>query len=449
MKLTKITLENFRRFEKLEIPLTDCPQAIFIGNNGAGKTSILEASAKGFSWLVGRINRGEKGGGTPIDDNEILNGKTEAGVTLDIIHQGRNYQLFLSKTRKGRKKTRDSHLTDATRLAESFRVALTENEQRASLPLIAFYPVERVVLDIPLKIRVRHVFDQVDGYDNSLQQGVDFRRFFEWFRDREDSENESSTNLTDKIFALLTKMKGENPNQLWLELNRLQSSPKDRQLTAVRSAIVTFMPDFTNLRIQRRPRLQMIIDKDGQPLDVGQLSQGEKSLMALVGDIARRLAMMNPALTNPLEGEGIVLIDEVDLHLHPKWQGTILGNLARTFPNVQFLLTTHSPIVISQERKACGFILTDGTIKPTGPTYGLDVNQVLLQEMDTDIRTPQVQEKIDLLLDAIQEGQAQQAQALLDRLADELPADHIELAKARLLLSRLEVRHRGRQGEIS
>ncbi|MFM5679276.1 hypothetical protein ACET57_20090 [Aeromonas veronii] len=80
--------------------------------------------------------------------------------------------------------------TFPSKLADEYRARLTEQEN-VSLPLIAFYPVERVVLDIPLKIKEKHSFRQLDGYDNSLSQGVDFRRFFEWFREREDSENES------------------------------------------------------------------------------------------------------------------------------------------------------------------------------------------------------------------------------------------------------------------
>ncbi|WP_436718331.1 AAA family ATPase [Escherichia coli] len=125
------------------------------------------------------------------------------------------------------------------------------------------------------------------------------------------------------------------------------ASSRDRQLTAVRTAISRFMPGFSNLRVRRKPRLHMSIDKNGQTLNVLQLSQGEKSLMALVGDIARRLAMMNPMLENPLNGEGIILIDEVDMHLHPTWQRTIIQRLTTTFPHCQFVLTTHSPLVIS------------------------------------------------------------------------------------------------------
>jgi predicted ATP-binding protein involved in virulence len=92
------------------------------------------------------------------------------------------------------------------------------------------------------------------------------------------------------------------------------------------------MPYMDNLSVRRRPRLHMAIDKNGETLNVAQLFQGEKSLMALVGDIARRLAMLNPALDNPLTGDGIVSIDEVDLHLHPSWQRSLINlKLERRF----------------------------------------------------------------------------------------------------------------------
>ncbi|MGK6781396.1 hypothetical protein MMF16_00025730 [Enterobacter hormaechei] len=88
-------------------------------------------------------------------------------------------------------------------------------------------------------------------------------------------------------------------NETWSKLDKLRASSRDRQLTAVRSAIYKFMPEFSNLRVRRKPRLHMSIDKNGEPFDVAQLSQGEKSLMALIGDIARRLSVMNPELKNP------------------------------------------------------------------------------------------------------------------------------------------------------
>jgi len=115
------------------------------------------------------------------------------------------------------------------------------------LPLIAFYPVEPAVLDIPLKIRTKHTFLQLDAYDNSLNQGVDFRRFFEWFREREDTENESG--ISEDVLRELRQIFEANQD-VWEKLKKVQASAKDRQLTAVRTAIRQFMPQMDNLRVR-------------------------------------------------------------------------------------------------------------------------------------------------------------------------------------------------------
>ncbi|MCF5826040.1 AAA family ATPase, partial [Pseudomonas syringae] len=227
---------------------------------------------------------------------------------------------------------------------------------------------------------------------------------------------------------------------LWKVLVREHASSRDRQLTAVRNAVEAFMPGFTKLRVKRKPRLHMAIDKDGQTLNVSQLSQGEKSMMALVGDIARRLAMMNPALENPLHGNGIVLIDEVDLHLHPKWQRSLIAQLTTTFPNCQFLLTTHSPLVISDSKDVLVYVMDDGELSEPDSLYGLDANQVLLSVMDTDIRNVDVQKRLDRLQELLMLGDLEEVRSLYQKLANDLPSGHIELAKASLLIRKLELR---------
>ncbi len=447
MHVKQLKLTNYRRFGELTIPFCNdgidtskSKTIVFIGNNGAGKTAILDALALSLSWLVARIHR-EKGSGGSLADADILNGKNASAIDLLIDFDQTTYHWVLSKTLKGRVKTSDSQLSDVTKLAGNFREQLTNNLQ-TSLPLIANYPIERVVLDIPLKIRTRHNFGQLDGYDNSLQQGVDFRRFFEWFRDREDAENEiRSSELRKQINDIIEQYRDNTDNfpDLFKALNQIEATARDRQLTAIRVAIKSFMPDFDNLRVQRKPRLQMLIDKNGKALDVGQLSQGEKSLMALVGDIARRLAMMNPALENPLEGSGIVLIDEVDMHLHPNWQRAIIDNLNRTFPNCQFILTTHSPIVISETPNLLCYALNNGELEKLPSLYGMDVNQVLLQDMDADIRNADIQNALDHLRDNLQDGKLDAAKQLLTELESKIAIDHLELNKARLLIRRLEI----------
>jgi predicted ATP-binding protein involved in virulence len=280
---------------------------------------------------------------------------------------------------------------------------------------------------------------QLDGYDNSLSQGVDFRRFFEWFREREDTENESG--VPEDVLNQLRPIMAETNQDVWRWLNERNASAKDRQLTAVRTAIGRFMPHMDNLRVRRRPRLYMAVDKNGETLNVAQLSQGEKSLMALVGDIARRLAMLNPALENPLAGDGIVLIDEVDLHLHPSWQRRLCERLTETFPNCQFVLTTHSPLVISDCKNVLIYTLANGELRQLPSQYGQDANTVLLDVMNTSIRNEKIDTELNDLLDAIQDSKLTEAQQLLAELSEELPVNHLELVKAKLLLRKQELRH--------
>ena len=107
------------------------------------------------------------------------------------------------------------------------------------------------------------------------------------------------------------------------------------------------LPGFENLRVRRNPD-RLMIAKNGVEYNISQLSGGEKCLLALVGDLAYRIAVANPNLSNPLAGTGIVLIDEIELHMCPAWQQCILSALRKTFPNIQFIITTHSPQVMNE-----------------------------------------------------------------------------------------------------
>ena len=453
MEIKKFCLNNVGRFEKIDIPLAPNEHStgnvtVFVGNNGAGKTSLLKSLATSLSWLVSRI-RSETGNGSPIPELVIKNKQTSAAIDIEVFdEQGQSanpdadeadhlFHWTIAKSRKGRIGEHKSDLGDVTLLAEHYRYNLSHNH-KSSLPLIAFYPVERAVVEIPLKIKNRHTFLQLDGYDDSLTQGVDFRRFFEWFREREDSENESG--ISQEVFEHFKSILGNGNEEIIQKLVAARASSKDQQLTAVRNAISQFMPEFSNLRVRRKPRLHMSIDKDGTPLNVAQLSQGEKSLMVLVGDIARRLAMMNPELKNPLMGDGIVLIDEVDMHLHPQWQRNLVKQLTTTFPNCQFVLTTHSPLVISDSKEVLVYLIDNNELTLLPSLFGQDANSVLLDVMDTDIRNALVNTQLNDLFDAIQEAKIEEAKSMLSELESTLPANNLELTKAKLLLRKQELR---------
>lgn len=522
MQVKSITLHNIGQFKELTIPLTPLTDkapkvTVFIGNNGSGKTTILKSLVTALSWLPARI-RSERGRGLDIPEEVIMNGQSSGMVVLSIGNTKQSFTWQLSKAQKGRKNQFSTDLKAINELADIHRTHLTENEQ-ADLPILAFYPVERSVLDIPLKIRDKHSFAQLNGYDNALEMGVDFRRFFEWFREREDIENEedifsdieqisleieqinneidemnlfinSSLNAFDKMVSLqenieekkreltnatknnelekivyfskqLTELKKEffnaqsdtDPFLTKAEsfLTKAESFKKkdtlrkkinylDIQLKSVKDAVQNFT-NFRNIRIRRKPKLRMIVEKDNLEFEVSQLSQGEKSLMALVGDIARRLAMLNPSLENPLNGQGIVIIDEADLHLHPQWQRQLIERLTKTFPNCQFVLSTHSPLVISDSKDIIVYSLENGEIRQVSSQYGQDANTVLLHVMETAIRNEKVTQNLNHLLDLIQDNQLDEAKMKLTALRQDLPENNLELAKAQLLLKKQEIRH--------
>jgi len=449
MEIKKIRLSNVGRFTDLEVAFAPTDTlvskvTVFVGNNGCGKTTILTSLATSLSWLVARI-RSQRSKGVLIDQDCINNDASTASITLDVHEPGyfnlpheQDFSWTLVRLRPGHVALDKGNLAGATDLAHCYGETLSIAEVAASLPLIVYYPVERSVLDIPLELTSRTDFNQLEGYENALGQGVDFTRFFEWFRQREDIENESG--ISSVLLSDIKKAIATPDKKIIQEIERMHASSRDKQLNAVRKAISAFMPGFDNLRVQRKPRLLMAIDKGGKTLNVAQLSQGEKSMMALVGDIARRLAMMNPGVENPLEGNGVVMIDEVDMHLHPRWQRRLIHQLTETFPNCQFILTTHSPLVISDSKDVLCYVLDDGKLVEKKGLYGLDANQVLLSVMETEVRNTDVQERLDQLLDLLQDKKLKAAKTLFEALSGELPAGHIELAKAALLIRKMELR---------
>ncbi|HCD1890397.1 TPA: AAA family ATPase, partial [Escherichia coli] len=165
------------------------------------------------------------------------------------------------------------------------------------------------------------------------------------------------------------------------------------------NAILRFLPEFESINlVYSETDVKLVLIKNGIQLDAQQLSQGEKTILTLVGDLARRLSLLNPELQNPFEGQGIVLIDEVDLHLHPTWQQKIIERLLTTFPNVQFVLSTHSPQVISTVPARSIRILEEvedefgdisiKAVRPRFQTKGVMNSDALLYGMGADPAPP-------------------------------------------------------------
>ena len=183
----------------------------------------------------------------------------------------------------------------------------------------------------------------------------------------------------------------------------------------------------------------MVTLKSGEELRVDQLSDGEKCTLAMVGDLARRAAIANPALENPLTGEGVVLIDEVDLHLHPGWQRHVVSTLEATFPNCQFLVSTHSPQIISHVAPKRIWLLdrTRSGVSASRPaeSFGHTAGRILEDIMDVPERPQEIKERLSDLFLAIQEEKLTEANELLSNLTSTLGSDP-DLVRARIHMHR-------------
>ena len=197
-----------------------------------------------------------------------------------------------------------------------------------------------------------------------------------------------------------------------------------------------FMPGYVNVRIDRHP-LRMTIEKNGEWLNAEQLSDGEKIYLALIGDLCHRLSLANPS-GNPLEGDGIVLIDEIDLHLHPQWQGEIAAALSRTFPNLQFIVTTHSPHVInSVPTSSIRMIDADASILYAPYGYGIPSEIILedIMRLSNDVPS-EIADILSNFNEAIGDGNVDMARHNLYSLEEKVPM-HPELAKMRKMFERI------------
>jgi predicted ATP-binding protein involved in virulence len=422
MRIRSLHLRNFRGIAALDLPYPSGVQSVvLVGVNGSGKTAILDATAILLSRLEAQI-RSAKGRGRHFSGEDIQLGSSSTKNALAIDWNGSSASWTGSRVNGKPLSLFESPLPSlpglelgVTPLASKIRQHL-EADEDYNIPLMVYYPVNRAVLDIPLRIRKKHQFDQATAYSQALEGGsASFRIFFEWFRQREDLENER---LRD------------------------DSTFRDRQLEAVRTAVNALIPGFEQLRVRRQSPVRMTVRKEGQEITIQQLSDGEKCLLAMTGDLARRLAIANPSLDEPLQGTGIVLIDEIELHLHPVWQRAVIPALERTFPNCQFLISTHSAAVLGHVQPEAVVLLdrgTDGVVAHQLTTLGQDANRILEEVFGVPARPQEFEDRLHELFRLIDEGDLATARHLAASLEEDLGADEPELTKASAFIRRKEI----------
>lgn len=358
MKISRIQIENFRAIQSYEGDISDSIN-VYYGENGVGKSTLVTAISYLLSWLTARLLNA-KGNGKTLTDEDISTGASHCKLSITLT-DGTQWMIYRQR-KTIRAKSEQSDLRQLSGWADRW-----VNEHRdadgaiTELPTVGIFNVNRSVVDVPQ--RLVHQKSLLPESIYSIKTD-DFKSFFHWFREREDVENETLRTLY-------------NRNQLGDGFN------PDPQLSAVRAAVLKTMPQYENLHVKRSPR-KFVIEKNGVEYDFSRLSDGEKCYITLVASIARRLSVTHPNSQSILDEDGIFVIDEIDLHLHPQWQRQVIGRLRETFPHCQFILTTHSPSVLSSIRTFANehvYMVNDGTIhQRKGKIFGADVSDILLRD---------------------------------------------------------------------
>lgn len=257
-----------------------------------------------------------------------------------------------------------------------------------------------------------------------------------WAQKRE-KNNAIEKNLKNRLSGYidcLSSMSNEKLMIKWFQkmtMQELQDGEKIPELTAVETAVSQcyqgsgIIADNVKVRFNIKSNELEItyLDEDGkkQKHPFHELSDGFKNTLSLVADIAYRMAVLNPQFFSDVTRKttGVVIIDEIDQHLHPKWQKNILKNLMTIFPKVQFIVTTHSPSVISSAKKHQLIVLDDGNVHYyDDEIYGKDVNSVLSEIMEVNARPDDVELEFSKFYDYLEDEKYDKAREVLVKLSD-------------------------------
>jgi ABC-type multidrug transport system ATPase subunit len=436
MIVTELKLANLRAVELAEFHFQPGFNLV-VGVNGVGKTTVLDALRICFSRILPSMTESH-GGAISFDVSDI---RAEARF-LDaqvLLKLGEN------EFRYTRRQWRERYAKDDAKNIERMRREILNTERLRDRPRNLLRK-----LGDSQAVRDRDFFDPPRP---ELQKEAGASRigsncvFFSTNRAVVTEGGGLKTKAVGGTAAAYAEGLVARPMRLgyfarWMRAQIALANEvplAGRHIEVLREAVLRFLPDYKNLRPSSEDDGRLLVDHAGVELDVGQLSDGERGVMALVLDLARRLSIANQSLDDPLRtGEAIVLIDEIDLHLHPKWQRQIVRNLVEVFPQCQFIATTHSPQVIGEVEHDRIQIIADGEVYSPPRSFGVDSSRVLEEIMHADPRTHEVNELLSNLSHEIGGQHLYRARELLAQLAARLGENDPEVTRARTLIDFVE-----------
>ena len=389
-RFREIRLENYRCFDELTLPLEEDTTVLF-AENGGGKTALLTALAMGLAVVQpgapGTLKLDarrdprmrtldEKGWREPV-------GTCKVRWTADVGELESVTWLTAAHPAAGRK------MNEHQLILEALERARVPGDR---WPLFVWYGVDRLGRPRGRRRKVERTRDRWEAYTSALNPNLDESSLLQWLQD---------------------EMLGD-------VVRRQQYEPERLFHAAVMEATARATPGVEHAWYDPVEQGPMVLFDDGHTAPWSELSDGYHVFIALVADIARRAVMLNEfdGAEAPKHVEGVVLIDEIDLHLHPRWQREALPRLRDVFPKLQLIVTTHSPQVLSSVENRHVRRLIDGRLQEH-PVFveGRDTNAILREYMRTDDRDDKGAAELNRLHRAIDRGDRVEAERIHRELA--------------------------------
>lgn len=391
MYVQQLSVKNYRCFSEFSAVFTPGLNVV-AGSNGAGKTSVLKAIACALATLARKYGMNVEW--LTVDDvrRQVVKHGTRVRFepclpSVCSIHwQSGEQQLELSQER-------NSLLSDPSLFSRGGTVTIDD-----VFPLLTFYKADRQWFTP----RMLSETNAVSGQD-SRRDG-----YQDWF------------NASDSQQAFYQWMIGRSIERLQLAVDRQVGfwQVEDDELAEVNRALIKALPnEFESIAYDMSAK-SIVVEISGKRVDFASLSDGERSFICLFTDIARRMCLLNPKLGDKViaETEGIVLIDELDVHLHPAWQRKIVKGLQEAFPKVQFIVTTHSPQILSEVSPQNILLLQNGKVVRPDQAKGLTSDEILRNVMGTEDRPDFAKESLDKVYEALDAGRYEEARRELDKM---------------------------------
>lgn len=431
MQIRELKLKNFRCFEDLTINFST-PYTVLIGINGSGKSSILDALRMILDTFVNAAGNDLRKSYLYVTKVKLQDSdaKIKTVIAGSTINKESQYPVVVNAT---------VQIDDAKDI--SWTHELFSHSSMRSIDI-------KEIIDCARKLQNQIIIGKGGTCPVIVYYGT--KRQWDKLSEAEPNKISFLSQMNGYVNCLSAKPFNIEVMQHWfsriLLIERKKPVPEFQAVkTAIancyknindsenlQSVVIDYDAELEDIEIQ-----QTFVDGKVDILPLHYLSDGAKSILAIASDIAYRMAVLNPHLLGKVteETDGIVLIDEIDMHLHPSWQRKVIESLHKTFPKVQFIFTTHSPTVLTNVPKENIRILDNGEIyTPDVNTKGRDVNSILREIMHTAIRPSDVTEKLNAFLKAIEDENLDTAQKILDELRNQLGDNDSEVVGAQITL---------------